>query len=582
MVWTRDHLLQNGKYKIERVLGTGGFGITYLAHCKEWGQVVIKTLNDDVQMRSDFDEIQDEFLNEALRIRGCQHPHIVKVHKLFQEKVSPPYSDTTPGQSFRLVCIVMEFIQGLDLARMLAQQGPLSEKDAVRYIRQIGDALTVVHGNGLLHRDVKPNNIMVRQDTDEAVLIDFGIAREFAPNQTRTHTRAVTPGYAPIEQYERQAKRGSFTDVYALAATLYSIVTGDAPPEAQSRELHWLKYKRDLLSPPNTIQDTLSDRTNTAIIKGMEMKAEYRPNSMVKWLDLLPEQSDSIPELGEGQEESPSSAAVAPDEITAVPYPPPPPLVTIAPEPDPEASSTTLTPPAITPALHHQPGWSSSNHSPQPDAAPPEPVEMDEAPIPPASPLSASPSSESTHRPWMLLMLGTVGVIAVGIAIGMVIFHLQDLGPDNPGQQTIIPPPPPPDPIPILTPEAAEAIIRSWFDAKQAAMGPEYDISRLANVLTGEPLTFWQEEVNQAQANDFYLIYDYPDLTIDAMPTQPTNPVTISVSVTEIGNFYESGQLRQNESYRSPLNVRYELIFSGDDWKIQSIDSVPLESETQP
>ena len=287
MAWTPGQLLQEGKYRIEQRLGLGGFGITYLAKSQEYGKVVIKTLNDEVQQRPDFDTFQNDFFDEALKIRGCQHRHIVQVHRVFLEKVRHPNPGNTRSQYLRLACIAMEYIDGTDLDRLVTQKRRLPEADALRYIQQIGQALSVVHGQGLLHRDVKPNNIMVRRNMDEAVLIDFGIAREFTPNLTRTHTQFLTDGYAPIEQYEQQAKRGAFTDVYALAATLYSLVTGDIPINAQERLISLLRSHSDPLVPPQKKNPAVSDRVNAAIIKGMAIQPKDRPQTMTEWLQLL-------------------------------------------------------------------------------------------------------------------------------------------------------------------------------------------------------------------------------------------------------------------------------------------------------
>ncbi|MGK7891616.1 MAG: SUMF1/EgtB/PvdO family nonheme iron enzyme [Leptolyngbyaceae cyanobacterium] len=289
MAWTPGQLLQNGSYsyRIERVLGIGGFGITYLADSQQDGMVVIKTLNDEVQNHPQFKVFQNDFLNEALRISRFHHPHIVKVHRLFQEWIR--YTNPANGQTenLPLSCIVMEFIQGSDLGQMVIQQGALPEAQALAYIAQVGEALSMVHEQELLHRDIKPQNIMVRQQTNEAVLIDFGIAREFVLNMTRTHSQKLTPGYAPPEQYDERTKRGPFTDVYALAATLYHLVTGHSPPDAQTRKLSLLEYQQDVVVPPKVQMPELSDRHNKAIMKGMAVRSEYRPQTVNEWLQLL-------------------------------------------------------------------------------------------------------------------------------------------------------------------------------------------------------------------------------------------------------------------------------------------------------
>lgn len=267
MAWASGQRLQGGKYTIEQELGLGGFGITYLARDKNGRQVVIKTLNDRLQSHSDFAKFQQDFLNEALRLAKCNHRYIVRIDEVIQEET--------------LWGIVIEYIDGEDLGSRVENQGVLAEAEALRYIQQIGEALTVVHDNGLLYRDVKPTNIMLRSGKSEAVLIDFGIAREFTPNLTQTHTQMLPNGFAPIEQYDKRAKRGAYTDVYALAATLYSLLTREVPTLAP------LRATGMPLEEPKQINPSISDRINQAILKGMEVNAGDRPQSVQEWLKLL-------------------------------------------------------------------------------------------------------------------------------------------------------------------------------------------------------------------------------------------------------------------------------------------------------
>jgi len=163
------------------------------------------------------------------------------------------------------------------LGKRLRQQGALPEAEAVRYMQQVGDGLRVIHQKGRLHRDIKPQNIMVRANTQEAVLIDFGIAREFLPDVTQTHTAILTPGFAPIEQYDDQARRGEFTDVYALAATLSALITGENPQPS------FMRAVRDRFKVPNNC----SAAVRTAIKEGMALQSENRPKTVTAWLNLL-------------------------------------------------------------------------------------------------------------------------------------------------------------------------------------------------------------------------------------------------------------------------------------------------------
>lgn len=263
--------LQNGKYTLEQELGQGGFGITYIASHHALSQiVVIKTLNDSLRYDPKFSEFQRQFQDEAKRLARFSHPNIVRVSDFFIED-GLPY-------------IVMDFIPGQTLKTLVMPQNPLPEAVALHYIRQVGAALNVVHQQGLLHRDVKPQNVMLRQGTQEIVLIDFGIAREFTPNLTQTHTGILSAGYAPIEQYLPKAKRTPATDVYGLAATLYTLLTAEVPVPATLRH-------RQSLPEPRALRPELSTTVNQAVLQGMALEPEQRPATIDQWLALLPYQS---------------------------------------------------------------------------------------------------------------------------------------------------------------------------------------------------------------------------------------------------------------------------------------------------
>jgi serine/threonine protein kinase len=175
--WIPHTPLQNGQYIIKKVIGTGGFGETYLALDTEENRlVVIKTLNREQQEKPDFAKRQKKFRKEALDLSKCYHPHVVRVYDNFVEN--------------GLWAIVMEYIDGCNLRAYLNENGYLSETEALRYIDQVGQALECIHERGLLHRDIKPSNILLRPKSNEAVLIDFGLAREFNPHSAPT---TVTP-----------------------------------------------------------------------------------------------------------------------------------------------------------------------------------------------------------------------------------------------------------------------------------------------------------------------------------------------------------------------------------------------------
>jgi serine/threonine-protein kinase len=264
--------LQDDKYTLDQELGQGGFGITFKATHHYLGQtVVIKTLNESLRCYPDFPRLRRKFQDEARRLALCIHPHIVRVSDFFNENERP--------------YIVMEYILGYTLDIVISPDRPLPEAIAIHYIQQVGAALQVVHRNGLLHRDVKPQNIMLRQGTQEVVLIDFGIAREFTPGLTQTHTNTLSEGYAPVEQYLPQEKRTPATDVYGLAATLYTLLTGQVPIASI------LRHRRPMPSPRN-LQPQLSAAVDQAIIQGMAVEARDRPASVEEWLSLLPSPQD--------------------------------------------------------------------------------------------------------------------------------------------------------------------------------------------------------------------------------------------------------------------------------------------------
>lgn len=264
-----NQTLQAGKYTIVAPLGQGGFGVTLKAiHHALNHTVVIKTLKPYAQERPDFADLQAHFQNEGRRLAMCAHPNIVRVSDFFVEN-GVPY-------------LVMDYIPGHTLEDLVFPNRPLPEAIAIHYIRQIGAALRVVHDNGMLHRDVKPQNIILREGTQEVVLIDFGIAREFTPGQTQTHTSLLSEGYAPIEQYLAQAKRTPATDVYGLAATLYALVTARVPVTSALRD-------RQPLPEPCQFCPHLSPALSQAVMDGMAMEAQQRPQTVDDWLALLPD-----------------------------------------------------------------------------------------------------------------------------------------------------------------------------------------------------------------------------------------------------------------------------------------------------
>lgn len=266
MTWTIGQKLQNGKYTIQKELGRGRFGITYLAKDEPGNELVIKTLNEEKLNQLtpvNRESLKCQFVDEARKLECCQHPHVVKVYKTFIE-----------GQLF---CLAMEYIQGDTLASLA--QNILPEKEALAYIGQIGEALIEVHNQGLLHRDVKPANIRVRGGQYEAVLIDFDLAGGFDHPLT---SRWRDEPFAPLELNSQKISRGVCSDIYSLAATLYVLLTGRLPASSLDRQ----EGKADLI-PPKAINPRISQRVNHAIMVGMRLEPEARPQTLQEWLNLL-------------------------------------------------------------------------------------------------------------------------------------------------------------------------------------------------------------------------------------------------------------------------------------------------------
>lgn len=228
--------LQGGKYRIKSVLGQGGFGITYLAEQIMLGRkVAVKEFfmkdfcnrngtTSQVSVGSTgsietVERFKDKFLKEARLIAGMDNIHIVRIYDIFEENGTAYY--------------IMENIDGGSVDALL-KNGALNETDAIKIINEIGSALNYIHKQNILHLDVKPSNILIRNN-GEAVLIDFGISKRYdeTGGQTSTTPTGISKGYAPIEQYNQGLQSFSpATDVYSLGATMFKLLTGMTPPEA--------------------------------------------------------------------------------------------------------------------------------------------------------------------------------------------------------------------------------------------------------------------------------------------------------------------------------------------------------------
>lgn len=223
------------EYRVDKVLGQGGFGITYLASdvnlnakvaIKEYlpEQFASRTIDITVAPRSANDEEfyekgLENYLVEARTLATFRHPHIVRVARFFEAN--------------NTAYMVLEYERGESLKSWWRNHAELAENDLLLLLRPLLDGLAVVHESGFLHRDIKPDNIYVRDTDGTLVLLDFGAARHTSEQRTEENN-FVTPGYGPIEQYV-MGEQGPWTDIYALGATLYWMVSGKKPIEAPDR-----------------------------------------------------------------------------------------------------------------------------------------------------------------------------------------------------------------------------------------------------------------------------------------------------------------------------------------------------------
>lgn len=345
------------EYTIEALLGTGGFGLTYLARDNNLQcQVAIKEyLPNDLAVRSAGQTVcartesdthgyrigLESFLAESRVLASFRHPNIVRVTRFFEAN--------------NTAYMVMEYERGEPLRDWIKRHGPLAETQLLKMFLPLLEGLDVVHRARVLHRDIKPANIYVREEDGSLVLLDFGAARYAGSGDSRSLTSIVTPGYAPFEQYHTHGAQGPWTDLYALGGVLYWVVTGEKPLEAPSR------VRNDTMPPASVLaRGRYSARLLRAIDWALTPDETERPKAVSQLKAVLTGEAEPPPARQPAQDVPPAkppgrlsrlagaAAAVMLLAIAALllyPRPQPPAPVTETP---PAAAKEVAPPPTVT------------------------------------------------------------------------------------------------------------------------------------------------------------------------------------------------------------------------------------------
>lgn len=278
-----------GQYEIERYLVRGGFGITYLAHDSLDRQYVIKECFPgalcgrsggkvhplSAEYEKQYGSVLKHFLSEARRVARLDHPNIVQVHQVFEEN--------------NTAYMAMAFVDGEDMLSLSDNEPErLTPAVLVGALKDTLSAMDYIHGLGILHRDISPDNLML-DDNDHLTLIDFGAAREQAGRDSRALSvlLAVKDGYSPHEFYLTDVEQTPASDIYSLGATFYHLVTGEAPPNSQDRVAALAANQPDPYVPLEAGEWAFDGNFLLAIDLALAVLPKDRLSSARDWLDLL-------------------------------------------------------------------------------------------------------------------------------------------------------------------------------------------------------------------------------------------------------------------------------------------------------
>ena len=388
------------RYKIGRVLGEGGFGITYIGidtvlnlkvAIKEFYMSGYVNRNHDASPnvfatlgthRDTFEKNREKFLNEArVLAQFYGEAGIVGVRDFCEEN----------GTAY----IIMDFLNGVDLKTYLEQKGRLAPEEAVKLLMPVMTSLQHVHAEGIIHRDISPDNIMVMED-GSTKLLDFGAAREISQTDIKSLSVILKPGYAPEEQYRSKGRQGPWTDVYALAATLYKCIVGATPDDAMER------MYRDRLPPPAAADAACPIAISNVIIKGLAVRQADRYQDVASFLaDLKTAMEDP-----DNAELAPDTREIAPAQERGV----------IADDQTVLADTTTI----------YTPNAAKEHKAPKPTAQPsasaaktklktakPEPAESAEKPAAKKKPEGKPVSKKPANKKGIIIIAAVAAVVII-------------------------------------------------------------------------------------------------------------------------------------------------------------------------
>ncbi|OSM02484.1 putative serine/threonine protein kinase [Magnetofaba australis IT-1] len=285
------HMLFNNLYKVEKVLGQGGFGLTYKAYdtqldthvaIKEYLPTQIAHRQSDLSIHARSDEQEEmfiqgrqRFLDEARTLAKFKHSSLVRVVTFFEDN--------------NTAYMAMEFEAGEPLSALLKAKRTLNEKEMLDIMLPLIQGVQVLHNEGYIHRDIKPDNIFIRSKDGTPVLLDFGSARRQEGNADGSMTAMLTPSYAPMEQYfEEAARQGPWTDIYSLGAVMYRCISGRKPIGAPQRSNAIMRNAPDPLNPAVSVgEGHYSEAMLKAVDLALRVIETERPQSIPEWMNAV-------------------------------------------------------------------------------------------------------------------------------------------------------------------------------------------------------------------------------------------------------------------------------------------------------